>query len=70
MTQCNLGSFKQRIFGVYEGQNLKYFGYCLVLNHEIHQKVLIYVYLQFKSEFKENYFCFDISEFPSEYILP
>ena len=44
---------KQRIIGVYEGQNLKYFGYCLALNREIHQKVLIYVYLQFKNEFKE-----------------
>ena len=28
---------------------------CLVLNREIHQKVLIYFYLQFKSEFKEDY---------------
>ena len=27
----------------------------IVLNCEIHQKVFIYVYLQFKSEFKENY---------------
>ena len=26
-----------------------------VLNREIHHKVFIYVYLQFKSEFKENY---------------
>ena len=39
--------------GVNEGQILKYVGFCLILNHEIRQKVLIYVYLQFKSEFKK-----------------
>ena len=55
LTQCNLDSYKTVYIGVYEGQNLKYFGYCFVLNREIHQKVLIYVYLQFNSEFKENY---------------
>ena len=49
---------------VYEGQNIKYFGYFMVLNREIHQKVLIYVYRQFKSEFKENIFGFDIPESP------
>ena len=27
----------------------------MVLNCEIHKKVFIYVYLHFKSEFKENY---------------
>ena len=27
----------------------------MVLNCEIHKKVFIYVYLQFKSEFKDNY---------------
>ena len=27
----------------------------MVLNSEIHKKVFIYVYLQFKSELKENY---------------
>ena len=33
---------------------IKPFRYCLVLNCEIHKKVIIYVYLQFKSEFNEN----------------
>ena len=54
LTQCNLGSYKTEYIGVYEGQNIKYFGYCLVFNHEIHQKVWIYVYLQFKNEFSSE----------------
>ena len=40
---------------VFEGYNLKYFWCCLVFNSEIHQKVFIYGYLQFKSGYKENY---------------
>ena len=46
LTLCNLVSYKTAYIGVYEGQNHKYFGYCLFL---------IYVHLQFKSEFKEYY---------------
>ena len=40
---------------VFGGKNLEYFRYCLVLNCDIHKKVFIYVYLQFKSQFKDNY---------------
>ena len=48
---------KQCIYiGVFEGQNLKFFGYCLVLNCEIHQKVFIHVNIfNLKVEYKENY---------------
>ena len=49
LTQCNLGSYKTAYFGDYKTLNI------LVLNCKIHLKVLIYVNLQFKSEFKENY---------------
>ena len=35
--------------------NLEYFGYCLVLNYEIHWMVFIHVYLQFKSGYNEHY---------------
>ena len=31
---------------VFRGQNLNYFGYCRVLNSEIHRKEIIYVYVQ------------------------
>ena len=39
---------------------LEYFRYCLVLNCEVHKKVFIYVYLQFKRKL----FDFDITENP------
>ena len=51
-TEFLIQAFVQLQIGIDFGS--KYFRYCLVLNSEIHQKVFIYVYPQFKSEFKEN----------------
>ena len=61
--------YKTLYIGVFEGHNFKYFGHCLVLNCEIHQKVFIFIYvnLQFKSELKENDFVVAISESPLRY---
>ena len=41
----------------------------MVLNCEIHNKVFIYVYLQFKSEFKENYLALTSLEIPGSILL-
>ena len=41
----------------------------MVLNFEIHKKVFIYVDLQFKSEFKENYLALTSLKIPLTMIL-
>ena len=66
LTQCHLGGYKTEYIGVFERQTLNISGiaYCLVLNCEIHQKLFIYVYLQFKSEFKYNYLASTSLNFP------